>query len=42
MVNSYFQDEPFVESEIIVYDGEDRGTGETHYREIGIKVKEKS
>ncbi len=31
MVSSYFQKEPFVESEIIVYDGQDQGSGETHY-----------
>ena len=31
MVNSYFRPEPFVESEIIVYDGEDQGSGKTHY-----------
>ena len=31
MANSYFRKEPFIESEIIVYDGEDQGSGETHY-----------
>jgi hypothetical protein len=28
MASSYFQEEPFIESEIIVYDGEDHGSGD--------------
>ncbi|MGI9293604.1 MAG: class I SAM-dependent methyltransferase [Pseudomonadales bacterium] len=31
LVNSYFRPEPFIETDIIVYDGEDQGSGETHY-----------
>ena len=31
MVSSYFKDEPFIESDIIVYDGQDQGSGPTHY-----------
>jgi SAM-dependent methyltransferase len=30
-VNSYFQSDPFVESDIIVYDGSDGGSGTPHY-----------
>ena len=31
LVHSYFKAEPFVENEIIVYDEEEVGEGETHY-----------
>jgi SAM-dependent methyltransferase len=31
LVHSYFKPDPFVENEIIVYDEEDAGAGETHY-----------
>lgn len=31
MVNSYFKDDPFVETDIIVYDGQKQGNGKEHY-----------
>ena len=31
LVHSYFKSDPFVENDVIVYDGEDAGSGETHY-----------